>query len=216
MEVWKQIPGFSRYSASSLGRVRRDVKVYRTAPGICALHVKQGYPSVCATDDAGRHHTIHVHALVMRAFVGHLPEGMHVCHADGDRSNNAIANLRYDTPTANVRDAIKHGTQVKGEAVAQHILTEQEVREIVLRLEGGATYEEAAHGFPITKHCVYRIAAGRTWKHVTGGKDRRNGYKFNSRGALAAKAKRKLARVAKLDDGADQIKNGARVWEAIA
>ncbi len=27
--------------------------------------------------------------------------------------------------------------------------------------------------------------------------------------------KAKLARVAKLDDGADQIKNGARVWEAV-
>lgn len=53
-----------------------------------------------------------VHRLVLEAFVGPRPLGMHCCHNDGDPTNNSVDNLRWDTPSANVLDSIRHGTQV--------------------------------------------------------------------------------------------------------
>lgn len=35
---------------------------------------------------------------------------MEVAHKDGDKTNCAISNLRYDTPTGNAADKIVHGT----------------------------------------------------------------------------------------------------------
>lgn len=196
MTEWRRIPGYSRYSVSDDGQVRRDVRIYRTPPGACALSPSGGYPAVSLTGDEGRSRRLHIHSLLMLAFVGPRPAGMHVCHADGDSANCVLHNLRYDTPAGNVADAIKHGTQVRGVAVVQALLDDAKVERIVNALDAGATYIELGATYGVTNYCIYRIAAGKTWRHVTGGKDRRNGYKFNSRGGLAAKAKRQAVREA--------------------
>lgn len=54
-----------------------------------------------------------VHRLVLEAFVSPRPPGMQACHYDGDRSNNHVENLRWDTPSANIRDSLRHGTQAQ-------------------------------------------------------------------------------------------------------
>lgn len=51
-----------------------------------------------------------VHQLVAEAFIGDRPPGWHVCHNDGDRSNNRAENLRYGTVSENNLDTVKHGT----------------------------------------------------------------------------------------------------------
>lgn len=52
-----------------------------------------------------------VHPLVLEAFVGPRPPGMEACHADGNKTNNALSNLRWDTKRANELDAIRLGTR---------------------------------------------------------------------------------------------------------
>ncbi|UCR74409.1 HNH endonuclease [Mycobacterium phage Ritam007] len=51
-----------------------------------------------------------VHRLVLTAFVGACPDGMEGCHNDGDRSNNRLDNLRWDSRTENNHDAVRHRT----------------------------------------------------------------------------------------------------------
>jgi hypothetical protein len=51
-----------------------------------------------------------VHHLVLIAFVGPRPEGFDGCHNDGNPANNCLDNLRWDTPSGNMRDKRKHGT----------------------------------------------------------------------------------------------------------
>ncbi|WP_248099523.1 HNH endonuclease signature motif containing protein [Corynebacterium kefirresidentii] len=51
-----------------------------------------------------------VHRLVMAAFVGPCPDGMEVCHNDGNPANNYVGNLRYDTHQANYADMFIHNT----------------------------------------------------------------------------------------------------------
>lgn len=187
-EVWRQIPGFSRYSVSSIGRVRRDVRIYRSQPGPCAIKLHGGYPRTGLTSDEGRKVTVHVHVLLMLAFVGPRPKGMHVCHRDGNGANCALDNLRYDTPAANVQDAIDHGTYAYGERIAQHVLVEADVLEILPLLEAKETYVSIAKRYGVSRDAIFALASGRTWKHITLGKDRRTGYANSALNLIAARA----------------------------
>lgn len=117
-EVWKAIPDHDYYEVSSLGRVRsldrlvpggrypgsmRRMRGRVLAPGAS----KTGYLRV----KLGTGPWYSVHGLVAAAFIGPRPEGMQVCHNDGDKLNNRRENLRYDTASENVRDSVRHGTQ---------------------------------------------------------------------------------------------------------
>lgn len=51
-----------------------------------------------------------VHRLVMAAFVGPCPDGMVVCHNNGNGLDNRLDNLRYDTQSENMNDTKRHGT----------------------------------------------------------------------------------------------------------
>jgi hypothetical protein len=46
----------------------------------------------------------------MAAFVGPCPEGMEVCHNNGDPTDNRMENLRYGTHSSNEQDKLIHGT----------------------------------------------------------------------------------------------------------
>lgn len=73
---------------------------------------RQGYLRVRL---AGR--AVSVHSLVAETFIGPRPDGLQVCHNDGDKNNNTPSNLRYDTASANVRDCVRHGTQAQARKV---------------------------------------------------------------------------------------------------
>ncbi len=51
-----------------------------------------------------------IHTLVAAAFIGPRPDGMDTCHNNGDKTDNRLDNLRYDTKSANAFDTLKHGT----------------------------------------------------------------------------------------------------------
>lgn len=57
---------------------------------------------------------IYVHKLVLEAFVGPCPTGLQCCHEDGNPANNALTNLRWDTPVSNQADRDRHGRTNKG------------------------------------------------------------------------------------------------------
>lgn len=56
--------------------------------------------------------TVTVHGLVAEVFIGPRPEGLDVCHNDGDKSNNRASNLRYDTHSENQKDEVRAGRNV--------------------------------------------------------------------------------------------------------
>lgn len=120
LEIWKAIPGFEgSYEVSDQGRVR---SLARRIPTVCkgrattrlvpARILKpgrkpSGHVSVALTRKGGSHD---LHVLVLTAFAGSKPIGMEACHNDGDPSNNVLSNLRWDTRTNNILDAVKSGT----------------------------------------------------------------------------------------------------------
>jgi hypothetical protein len=121
-EVWKDCPGHPGYQVSSLGRVRsfrvpRSTNKTSQLPRVLAqlaLGSKGNkYPAVTLGRLSGRCPAYRIHNLVLLAFVGPRPSGMEACHGDGNPWNNALSNLRWDTRTANVADAKRHGTRGK-------------------------------------------------------------------------------------------------------
>lgn len=121
-EIWRPVVGWEGlYEVSSLGQVRSldrwvDCGRYPTGQRIVlGKTLKQeviwsGYHRVNLANGKPTHKAVHV--LVAEAFIGPRPTDMLVCHNDGDKTNNRPSNLRYDTASANVRDCVKHGTQV--------------------------------------------------------------------------------------------------------
>jgi hypothetical protein len=99
-EVWKNVYGYAgRYEVSSLGRLRGPRGITKGSMG------SRGYLQVCLRKPGDRYgKTANLHVLVARAFLGPRPKGHHVCHGDGDRTNNSLINLRYDTPSGNWND----------------------------------------------------------------------------------------------------------------
>src|SRR5690606_27256834 len=75
------------------------------------VNVDSGYAQV-DLHRAGVRTRFPVHRLVLIAFVGAPPAGFEGCHNDGDRLNNSLENLRWDTHSANMQDTVTHGTHL--------------------------------------------------------------------------------------------------------
>jgi hypothetical protein len=113
---WRAIPGYEgSYEASSDGFIRSlnriDGRGNRLEGRILKGAIVSGYMRV-ALCLPGRKREYSVHRLVMLAFTGPCPGGHEVLHGDGVRTNNNHSNLSYGTRGDNVRDSIRHGTNV--------------------------------------------------------------------------------------------------------
>lgn len=118
VEEWRDVVGWEGlYQASSHGCIRSLDRVVEMRNGILRLH--KGQLLAPAYDDVGRARVNLcfagqgnmrlVHRLVAEAFIGPCPEGMEVCHNDGNASHNHVSNLRWDTHLENVQDTLRHG-----------------------------------------------------------------------------------------------------------
>jgi hypothetical protein len=103
----------------------------------------------------------------MAVFVGPCPEGMEVCHRDGNASNNNLANLRYGTPVSNAKDKIEHGTLNRGERNGQAKLTEDAVKSIKSFLDEGWHQWFVAKLFGVSRAAIGLIVKGKNWSHVS-------------------------------------------------
>lgn len=118
-EQWRPIPGYEGYyEVSDHGRVRSLDRTIERSNGQEVR--RKGRVLRPGTYVSGHKHVnLHaperkrkwrVHHLVLLAFVGPMPEGMEVCHNNGNPADNRLENLRYDTHSSNLLDRNDHGT----------------------------------------------------------------------------------------------------------
>ncbi len=174
-EEWRVIPLFEDYEVSSMGRVRRGkpARTSRVGTLIVGGRMKNGYLSVtlCRNGETVRKT---VHRLVAAAFIGPAPQGLDVCHYDGVKTNNAAANLRYDTRSGNMADSKRMGklTAMRGRFGA---LNNSAIAVEGISADGsvvhsfGAIIEAEQHGFQATNitKCIRglrRTCGGLTWR----------------------------------------------------
>lgn len=119
-EEWRPVVGYEgRYEVSSLGRIRSLDWSYTRADGAQCHHkgrmlnptiTPQGYSALGLSHPSStRQRRYLLHPLILSAFVGPRPDGMDACHDDGNPRNNTLANLRWDTRSANCYDRVRHG-----------------------------------------------------------------------------------------------------------
>jgi len=58
-----------------------------------------------------------VHSLVAGKFIGLRPDGRVIDHIDGDVSNNNVSNLRYISPSDNVKKSKSYGSVPRRDAL---------------------------------------------------------------------------------------------------
>lgn len=164
-ERWRDVVGYEgAYEVSSLGRVRS--KDRRTSHGrsrraqlLAPARVRDGYLAVQLwTGGVGRMRG--VAGLVAEAFIGPRPGGMQVCHCDGQRTNNRVENLRYDSAAGNQGDRIRHGTHCRGERSPNARLTRERAHAIRQSAEPDASL---AQRFGVSRKAVWLVRRNRTW-----------------------------------------------------
>lgn len=122
-EQWRDIPEWEGlYQVSDLGRVRsldtiKTDSLGRPRPGrgrsLSADTKPNGYVYVNLKDKP-RKRRRYVHQLVLEAFVGPRPEGHEACHVNGERGDNRLTNLRWDTISENRLDIGRMGRHNEG------------------------------------------------------------------------------------------------------
>lgn len=114
-EIWKVVPGYSRYEASNLGRIRR------LSDGCVIKPLLSGIPQyyyVNATPDGGKNNIRRVHILVAKAFIDNPDNLPVVDHINRDPLDNRIENLRWVTRSQNGRNQYNnHYLKYKGKEI---------------------------------------------------------------------------------------------------
>lgn len=116
--TWKPVVGWEGlYEVSDCGQIRSLGKTVVTKRGVVKKYAgralrqypnSKGHLKVWLIRDGYRSHP-YVHSVVLEAFVGPRPVGQQGLHFDDIPSNNSLENLRWGTPTENLRDCIRNG-----------------------------------------------------------------------------------------------------------
>lgn len=169
---YRDIPGFPGYRAGSDGTIwscwtrgrRRCMsmtdKWHVLHPsggrGYRGVKIKQGDSLVFRG----------VHRLVLMAFVGPCPPGMQACHyPDRSRANNALSNLRWDTPAKNNADKVEQGTHQCGENNGCAKLTREQIREIRVKFASGQFFQrQLAEMYGVAQATVSKVIRRTSWR----------------------------------------------------
>jgi len=161
----KQIPNFPNYYATKSGEIWSKPR-WKTKGGKLAIALSyNGYPLVSLYYDNGKHKTARINRIILETYVGPCPDGMEACHSNGNKQDNRLENLRWDTQKANHADALKHGTHPGFQHHGK--LTEDQVRLIFNAYHDGAyTQQELANYFGVARTTIQCVVEKRNWSHL--------------------------------------------------
>jgi hypothetical protein len=185
-ENWLPVVGFEgRYEVSDLGRVRSfwEQRAFRRRPRAEPLVLRTPLDNHgrAVVEIAARSRRVHI--LVLTAFRGARPAGLEASHLNGDRTDNRLVNLVWETPSANCLRRRAHGTgpdgdrnpsrmyperQVRGVRHPQAKLTECQVIEIRAARARGERGCDLARLYGVCQTTISAIARGRVWRHLVG------------------------------------------------
>ena len=115
-----------------------------------------------------KRHMKSIHRLVLETFRGECLKGMQACHNDGNRMNNKLSNLRWDTPKNNHKDRYQHGTAFIGSNHPNAKMNEMQVRIIRKYPEANSkkVYSFLGKIFNVSYNTIKNVRLKRTWNHI--------------------------------------------------
>lgn len=166
MEIWKDIPNYPNYQASSLGRIKsysKDQNGY-----IISQHISSnGYLRASLKHENGKNHCVGVHRYIALAFIpnpDNLPE---VNHKNGIKTDNRPENLEWVTSSQNHLHAYRElGKQ--SWAKGKHLKTRAKFSETEVRIIRNTTLglKELAEYFGCDQSTIFYIRKRRTYKYI--------------------------------------------------
>jgi hypothetical protein len=178
MGTFRKLKEFPAYRVSRTGRIQtcwrreytvgiRGVKYVLSDKWVDLPLRANRYGYVAVDLSNGRYAKIkRLGRLVLEVFVGPCPEGMVCCHNDGNKLNNRLSNLRWDTQKNNEQDKKRHGTyDRRGHPKGK--LSGSEARMVVLLCQGGVPPKIVAKELGVWTNLVKRIARGESYKEHT-------------------------------------------------
>jgi hypothetical protein len=171
--IFREVPGFPGYCVGSNGTFwsrmtrRWDGFSYQFRPfwTLVAGTDNGGYVSVRFSERPNVVRDKMLHRVILETFIGTSSPEMDSCHRNGDRSDNRLANLRWDTRRGNMADAVEHGRTNQGEKNPFAKLTADQVREIRAMI-GTMSQSRIAEMFGVCQQTISNIHR-KTWKHIT-------------------------------------------------
>jgi hypothetical protein len=163
--MFKKIPGYTHYSITRSGIVRRD----DTGRRLSLKATKKGYIYL-ALYEHGHRSEWKVHQLVLLTYVGPR-RGRMANHKNGVKTDNRVANLEWCTSSHNMKHAFHElginnlGTG-KGEAHCGAKLTNKEVLEIRAMIQTGMTQRVVADIFKVDRSTISLIVSRKRWGHI--------------------------------------------------
>lgn len=109
-----------------------------------------------------------VHRLVAKAFIPNPDNKPQVNHIDGNKSNNDISNLEWNTREENMQHAYKTGLNAGVESANMYSakLTNETCRELIKLLFDGLSNEEIGEKFNLHSRYVSLIRGKKRWKEI--------------------------------------------------
>jgi len=162
-EIWKPVEGYEgRYRVSNHGRIW-STPTYQADRLLKPGTQSRGYLTVVLYDGSTPKcpRSFSVHRLVMSAFGGDPdPEQTQINHKDLDKSNNHIDNIEWSTPLANNQHAVANGRSARGEKNGKAKLSDEQVVEILQRLDRGDGTASIAKDYPVVPSYVRELRRG--------------------------------------------------------
>jgi hypothetical protein len=178
-EIWKDFN--NHYEVSSYGRVRsrdrfitkKDGKTYNIK-GILLKQVDNqvGYKQV----SLGRSiKSITVHRLVGELFIPNPEKKLTINHKDGNKHNNHVSNLEWNTYAENNKHAILLGLNKPcgsknppyGVNHWNSSLDVTQVKTILICHNDGISISDLASYFKMSRAAIHKVIKRDTWKHVS-------------------------------------------------
>jgi len=159
VERFKPLPSNPSYLISDKGRVYKK-KSKRFLSGWID---NGGYLRIWVLDNRNTRKRL-VHQLVMESFVGQKPHKHDTNHKDGNKLNNALANLEYCTKSENTKHSYDNGLQKppRGQECWNCKLTDLQVQEIKRELlSPNVSQSELAKTYNVSNALISNIKHGK-------------------------------------------------------
>lgn len=159
-----KIKDYPNYEISNLGNVKSLFFGRTNKPKkLKSLKLKNGYLAVGLINDSGKKTTL-IHRIVAETFLENNLNKRCVNHIDGNKENNIVTNLEWNTHLENNRHAIKIGLiNTKGERCGTSKITEIQAIEIK---KSNLKLKELSLIYGLSQPALSQIRTGQRWNHL--------------------------------------------------
>ena len=172
IEIWKSIPEYEgKYECSNLGRIKSMPRFIKCRNGVRKtkekiMNIFKDKNGYCYLDLGKRNKKL-VHRIISIAFINNTENKPCVNHKNGIKSDNRSCNLEWVTYSENEKHSYSVlGKDIKGEKSHRHILKNEQVIEIKLRIKNGERNKDICKDYPVIDKTISDIRMGVRWSHI--------------------------------------------------